>query len=162
MTMDEILEILKNDARISPEEIAKLTGKSANVVKKTIKKYENDGTIIKYSTIINQDLTREASHVWALIEVNIAPQKDAGFDDVAERIYSFPEVKSCYLVSGDYDLLVIVEGPSIQTVSSFIASKLAPMEHVRGTKTHFLLKKYKEDGHVLKKGNNRKVLNISY
>src|SRR5689334_21004185 len=123
--MDEILEILKKDARVTPEEIAKLTGKGADAVKKSIKKYENDGTIIKYTAIINQDLTREASNVWALIEVNIAPQKDAGFDDVAERIYSFPEVKSCYLVSGDYDLLVIVEGDNIQTVSSFIASKLA-------------------------------------
>lgn len=160
--MDEILEILKNDARVTSEEIAKLTGKPVDAVKKTIKKYENDGTILKYTAIINQELTRESSNVWALIEVNIAPQKDAGFDDVAERIYSFPEVKSCYLVSGDYDLLVIVEGDNIQTVSSFIASKLAPMEHVRGTKTHFMLKKYKEDGHVLKKGNNRKVLNISY
>lgn len=160
--MDEILEILKNDARVTSAEIAKLTGKPVDAVKKTIKKYENDGTILKYTTIINQELTRESSNVWALIEVNIAPQKDAGFDDVAERIYSFPEVKSCYLVSGDYDLLVIVEGNNIQTVSSFIASKLAPMEHVRGTKTHFMLKKYKEDGHVLKKGNNRKVLNISY
>ena len=160
--MDEILEILRNDARISPEEIAKLTGKSADAVKKAIKKLEGDGTIIKYTTVINQDLTRDAGKVWALIEVNIAPQKDAGFDDVAERIYSFPEVKSCYLVSGDYDLLVIVEGDNIQTVSSFIASKLAPMEHVRGTKTHFMLKKYKEDGHVLKKSSNRKVLNISY
>ena len=154
--MDEILEILKKDARVTVPEIAKLTGKSAEAVKKTIKKYEEDGTIIQYTTVINQDLTKEAGSVWALIEVNIAPQKDAGFDDVAERIYSFPEVKSCYLVSGDYDLLVIVEGETLQTVSSFIASKLAPMEHVRGTKTHFLLKKYKDSGHVLKKSGNRK------
>lgn len=161
--MDEILEILKKDARITPEEIAKMTGKSVGSVKKAIKKYESDGTIIQYTAVINQDLAKEPnSFVWALIEVNIAPQKDAGFDDVAERIYSFPEVKSCYLVSGDYDLLVIVEGETLQTVSNFIASKLAPMEHVRGTKTHFMLKKYKESGHVLKKGNTRKQLNISY
>src|SRR3989338_3813036 len=161
MIMDEILEVLRKDARITPQEIAKLTGKGVDVVKKAIKKYEDDGTIIQYTTVINQDLTKDAnSFVWALIEVNIAPQKDAGFDDVAERIYSFPEVKSCYLVSGDYDLLVIVEGETLQTVPSFIASKLAPMEHVRGTKTHFMLKKYKESGHVLKKGNNRKVMNI--
>jgi len=160
--MDEILEILRKDARITAPEIAKLTGKSAEAVKKTIKKYEDDGTIIQYTAVINQDLTKESGSVWALIEVNIAPQKDAGFDDVAERIYSFPEVKSCYLVSGDYDLLVIVEGETLQTVSNFIASKLAPMEHVRGTKTHFLLKKYKDSGHVLKKSKNRKQLNISY
>ena len=161
--MDEILEILKRDARVTPAEIAKLTGQKLETVKKVIKKYEGDGTIIQYTAIINQDLAKMPnSFVWALIEVNIAPQKDAGFDDVAERIYSFPEVKSCYLVSGDYDLLVIVEGETIQTVSNFIASKLAPMEHVRGTKTHFMLKKYKESGHVLKKSGNRKQLNISY
>ena len=161
--MDEILEVLKKDARITPQEIAKLTGKSADSVKKTIKKYEDDGTIIQYTTVINQDLAKDAnSFVWALIEVNIAPQKDAGFDDVAERIYSFPEVKSCYLVSGDYDLLVVVEGETLQTVSSFIASKLAPMEHVRGTTTHFLLKKYKEDGHIFKKINHRRRLAISF
>ena len=90
------------------------------------------------------------------------PQKDVGFDYIAERIYSFPEVKSCYLISGTYDLLVIIEGDNIQTVANFIASKLSPMENVRGTVTHFLLKKYKEDGHILKKANQTKRLNISY
>ena len=160
--MDEILEILKKDARTTPAEIAQLTGRGVEAVKKAVKKYESDGTILQYTTVIDQDLARDAnSFVRALIEVSIAPQKDAGFDDVAERIYSFPEVKSCYLVSGDYDLLVVAEGENLPTVANFVASKLAPMEHVRGTKTHFLLKKYKEDGHVLKKGNNRKQLNIS-
>ena len=99
--------------------------------------------------------------VRALIEVNITPQKDVGFDNVAERIFSFPEVTSCYLVSGAYDLLVVVEGENLHTVSNFVASKLSPMEGVRGTSTHFLLKKYKEDGQILKKSNNRKRLAIS-
>lgn len=161
--MDEILKILSQDARISAQEIAKLTGKSVDSVKKTIKSLEKEGVIVKYKTVINHDLIRDSnSFVRALIEVSITPQKDVGFDHVAERIYSFPEVASCYLVSGTYDLLLVVEGENIQTVSNFVASKLSPLENVRGTTTHFLLKKYKEDGHVLKKKQNGKRLNISY
>ena len=161
--MDEILEILANDARMSAEEIAKLTGKSVAAVKAAIKKYEKDGVIIKYKTVINQDLIKDSNtFVRALIEVSVTPQKDVGFDEVAERIYSFPEVTSCYLLSGTYDLLIVVEGDNIQTVANFVASKLSPMENVRGTTTHFLLKKYKEDGQILKKANQGKRLNISY
>lgn len=161
--MDDILEILANDARVSPDEIARMIGKKVTDVKKAIKKYEDDGTIIKYKAVIDPDKARgETSWVRALIEVSVVPQKDVGFDTVAERIYSFPEVTSCYLVSGTYDLLVVVEGETIHTVSNFVASKLSPMDGVRGTSTHFLLKKYKEDGQVLKKNNNRKRLAISY
>lgn len=161
--MDEILEILSGDARISVGEIAKLTGKSADSVTKTIKKYEKSGAIVKYKTVINHDLVRDSnSFVRALIEVSVSPQKGVGFDYIAERIYNFPEVNSCYLVSGAYDLLLVVEGENIQTVSNFIASKLSPMEHVRGTSTHFLLQKYKEDGQILKKKDRGKRLNISY
>ena len=161
--MDEILEILSNDARLSAQAVAKLIGKSTDKVKKAIKDYEKEGVILKYKTVINHDLIRDSnSFVRALIEVSVAPQKDVGFDNIAERIYSFPEVVSCYLVSGVYDLLVIVEGENIQTVSNFVALKLAPMENVRSTATHFLLKKYKEDGFVLKKKTERKRLNISY
>jgi len=161
--MDEILEVLSNDARVSVDEVAKLTGKSVDSVKKTIKKFEKDGVIVKYKTVINFDLLEgQKSHVRALIEVSVTPQKDVGFDNIAERMYSFPEVTSCYLVSGAYDLLLVVEGEDIQTVSNFIALKLSPMEHVRGTATHFLLKKYKEDGQVLKKKAQGRRLNISY
>lgn len=161
--MDEILEILANDARISVQEISKLTGKSVAAVKNAVKKYEQDGVIVKYKTVINHDLAKEPKPiVRALIEVSITPQKDVGFDYVAERIYSFPEVVSCYLVSGAYDLLLVVEGETIQTVANFVAAKLSPMENVKGTTTHFLLKKYKEDGQIFKKVNQRKQLNISY
>ncbi len=161
--MDEILEILSNDARIGAAEIAKLTGQSLDAVKKAIKQYEKTGVIVKYKTVIDQDLARDAkTFVRALIEVSVTPQKNVGFDHVAERIYSFPEVTSCYLVSGAYDLLVVVEGENIQTVSNFVASKLAPMEQVQRTATHFLLKKYKEDGQILKKKSHGKRLNISY
>src|SRR3990167_944518 len=161
--MDEILEILAKDARLKPEEIAKMTSQSTANVKKAIKKYEDDGIIVRYKAVINQDLLKEnGSFVRALIEVSITPQKDVGFDSIAERIYSFPEVTSCYLVSGSYDLLVVVEGENIQTVANFVALKLAPLADVKATTTHFMLKKYKEDGQILKKAKDRKRLNISY
>lgn len=161
--MDEILEILSNDARASAEEIAKLTGKSASAVKKSIKQYEENGTIVKYKAVINQELAQDKKpFVRAIIEVSITPQKDVGFDAVAERIYSFPEVSSCYLVSGTYDLLIVVEGGDIQTVANFVASKLSPLPDVKSTTTHFMLKKYKEDGHVLSKKQQGKRPNISY
>jgi len=100
--------------------------------------------------------------VRALIEVNLLPQKDVGFDKVAQRIYSFPEVSSCYLVSGTYDLLLIVKGRDIHTVSRFVAEKLSPMENVRGVVTHFMLKKYKEDGIMLKQKEEDRRIAISY
>jgi DNA-binding Lrp family transcriptional regulator len=103
-----------------------------------------------------------AASVRALIEVSITPQKDVGFDNIAERIYSFPEVKSCYLLSGGYDLLVIIEGESIQTVADFVAAKLSSMANVRQTATHFLLRKYKEEGQVFKHPKNERRQNISY
>ena len=161
--MDQILEILEKDARLSPEEIAKMTGKKSSKVKLTIKKHEKDGVILKYKTIINKELLgNKSGEVNALIEIRVSPQKNVGFDRVAERIYRFPEVKSCYLLSGGYDLLIIVEGKDIHTVASFVAEKLAPMEDVRGTVTHFLLKKYKEDGDILKKGEKDKRIAISF
>ena len=161
--MDEILEILQKDARTSPEEIAKMLKKSPKVVKDAIKKYEKCGAILKYKAVINKDLIKEEdSSVRALIEVNIIPQKDLGFEKIAERIYSFPEVSSCYLISGTYDLLLIVEGKNLHAVASFVSEKLAPLEHIRGTATHFLLKKYKEDGVILKHREENKRIAISY
>jgi DNA-binding Lrp family transcriptional regulator len=162
--MDEILEILEKNGRASIEDIAKMTRKNPDEVKKAIKKYEKDGSILKYKAVINKDLIKDSeSEVRALIEVNIVPQKDLGFDKIAERIYSFPEVTSCYLISGTYDLLVVVEGRNLHTVSNFVAEKLSCMEHVRGTATHFLLKKYKEDGVILKhKPDENKRIAISY
>ncbi len=100
--------------------------------------------------------------VRALIEVSITPQKDRGFDNIAERIYQYPEVRSCYLVSGGYDLLVIVEGDNIQTVADFVAAKLSSMANVRQTATHFLLRTYKEEGKILIKPKKERRQNISY
>ena len=113
--MDPILEILEKDARITPEEIAKMLKKSISEVKKTLQKFEKEKVILHYKAVIKKELLRNSSEVRALIEVKITPQRDVGFDGLAERIYKFPEVKSCYLMSGGYDLLVTVEGKDLQT-----------------------------------------------
>jgi len=161
--MDEILEVLEKDCRVSVEDISKMLNKKPQAVKQAIHKYEKEGVILKYKAVINKELIKDTeSEVRALIEVNITPQKDLGFDKIAERVYSFPEVSSCYLISGTYDLLLIVEGRNLHTVSSFIAEKLAPMENVKGVVTHFLLKKYKEDGIILKHKEENKRIAISY
>ncbi len=161
--MDEILEILEKNALVTPEEIAKMLKKKPEAIKEAIKKYEKEGIILKYKTVINKDLIKtEEPSVRALIEVNIAPQKDIGFDKIAERIYSFPEVTDCCLISGTYDLLVIVEGKNLQKVSQFVAEKLSCLENIRGIVTHFLLKKYKEDGVILKHREENKRIAISY
>ncbi|MBM3249950.1 MAG: Lrp/AsnC family transcriptional regulator [Candidatus Omnitrophica bacterium] len=161
--MEEILEILEKDARTPVEDIAKMLKKKPDAVKQAIKKFEKEGVILKYKAVINKELAKDTeSEVRALIEVNVTPQKDLGFDKIAERIYAYPEVSSCYLISGTYDLLLIVEGKNLHTVAQFVAEKLAPLENVRGTATHFLLKKYKEDGVILKQREENKRIAISY
>ena len=161
--MDEILEILEKDARTPVEDIAKMLKKKPDAIKQVIKRYEKEGVILKYKTVVNKDLIKEEhASCRALIEVSLSPQKDVGFDKIAERIYSFPEVSSCYLVSGTYDLLLIVEGKDLHTVAQFVAEKLAPLENVKGTATHFLLKKYKEDGVILRHKEENKRIAISY
>ena len=160
--MEDMLEILENNARISLEDLEKLTGKSKKDLQKAIKGYEKKGTIVKYKTVINRQKIKGEKGVVALIEVKISPQKDVGFDLSAERIYRFPEVKSCYLLSGTYDLLLEVCGEDIQTVASFVSEKLAPLSSVKGTATHFLLKKYKQDGVVLVKKEKNSRLPITY
>jgi DNA-binding Lrp family transcriptional regulator len=161
--MDPILQLLEKDARLTASEIAKIVKKPLAVVKKKIAQYEKDGIILGYKTVINKEMVKdENGEVRALIEVKVAPQKDLGFDRVAERIFAFSEVSSCYLLSGTYDLLLVVEGRDLKTVSRFVAEKLSPMENVRGTVTHFLLKKYKEDKILLKNKDEDRRLAISY
>jgi len=160
--MKDILEILEKDARATPAEIAMMLGTTPKAVSAAIKKMEKDGIILKYKAVVNKEMGRDDdSRVRALIEVRITPQKNLGFESVAERIYKFPEVSSCYLMSGAYDLLVVVEGRNINTVANFVAEKLSPMEHVRGTVTHFILKKYKEDGDILKIPEKSKIQAIT-
>ena len=160
--MDEILEILEKDARIPVKDIARMLNKSEREIEKKIKSYEKKGLIVKYKAVLNKDLLEDKKSVLALIEVKVSPQKDVGFDAIAERIYKFEEVKDCYLVSGTYDLLVVVEGKDLNTVADFVAGKLSPLSSVKGTTTHFLLKKYKEDGVIFKKSARNKRLNITY
>jgi len=161
--MDELLEILEKNSRVPVEDIARMLKKKPAIIRQAMKTYEKDGVILGYKTVINKEMLKGVPRqVRALIEVNITPQKDVGFDKIAERIYSFPEVTSCYLISGTYDLLLIVEGKDLHTVASFVAEKLAPLENVRGTATHFLLKKYKEDGVMLKTKEANKRIAISY
>jgi len=146
--LKKILKILEGDARVTPKQISTMTGTPQSEVEKLIKQAEKERTILKYKTIINWEKAGE-EQVSALIEVKIAPQRDVGFDAVAERIYRFPQTRSVYLLSGTYDLLVLVSGKTMHEVADFVSQKLAPIEEVQGTVTHFLLKKYKEDGEIL-------------
>ncbi|MDS0528150.1 Lrp/AsnC family transcriptional regulator [Clostridium sp. SHJSY1] len=148
--MEEILEILEENSRYTDEQIAVMTGKSVEEVKASIKEYEEKSIIAGYKTLINwENVGKEA--VTALIEVKITPQRGVGFDSVAERIYKFDQVKSCYLMSsGGFDLMVMVEGKSMKEIASFVSEKLACQEYVNGTATHFVLKKYKEHGTIFK------------
>ncbi|MBL7125105.1 MAG: Lrp/AsnC family transcriptional regulator [Dehalococcoidales bacterium] len=144
----DILKILENDARTTTKQISTMTGTPSDEVVKLIKQAEKDRIILKYKTVINWDKV-ENEQVWALIEVKVTPQKDVGFDSIAERIYLFPQARSVYLLSGTYDLLVMVAGKTEHEVANFVSQKLAPIEEVQGTVTHFMLKRYKEDGEIL-------------
>ena len=144
----EILKILEDEARTTTKQISTMTGTPNTEVARFIKKAEEDRTILKYKTIINWEKLGE-EQVWALIEVKVTPQRDVGFDSIAERIYRFPQARTVYLVSGTYDLLVIVVGKTMHEVADFVSQKLAPIEGVEGTVTHFMLKRYKEDGEIL-------------
>jgi len=144
----EVLKVLEDNARATPRQIAAMTGLPEDEVARTIKEAEEQRVILKYKTVINWEKLG-GEPVWALIEVKVAPQREAGFDSTAYRIARFPEVHSLYLVSGTYDLAVLVSGRTMQDIAAFVAGKLAPLESVQGTVTHFLLRKYKEDGELL-------------
>jgi len=144
----EILKILEDDARTTTKQIATMTGTSSTKVAKLIKQAEKERTILKYKAIVNWDEVGD-EQVWGLIEVRLTPQRDVGFDAIAEHIYRFPQARTVYLVSGTYDLLVLITGKSIHEVGNFVSEKLAPIEGVQGTVTHFVLKRYKEDGEIL-------------
>lgn len=154
----EIFRILEKDSRATPEQISAMTDIPVEEVEKAIKQAEADQTILKYKTIVNWEKLGD-EQVWALIEVKIAPQRDVGFDAIAERIYRFPQARSVYLVSGAYDLAVMVAGKTMHEVASFVTEKLAPLEGVQGTVTHFLLRKYKEDGEIM--GGGEKVRRLA-
>lgn len=162
--MEEILEVLEKNSRYSDEEIAVMTGKTVEEVREAIRDYEERSIIAGYTTLINWENTGRET-VTALIEVQITPQRGVGFDKVAERIYKFPQVKACYLMSsGGFDLTVIVEGKTMKEVAMFVSDKLSIQEYVTGTATHFVLKKYKDHGTIFreKKTDDREMLFIWY
>jgi DNA-binding Lrp family transcriptional regulator len=143
--IDEILSILSKDARTSVASIATLTGKNESEVKGQIADFEKRGIIKRYKTIIDWEKAG-IEKVLAFIDVKVIPARDVGFDAVAERIYRYPEVQSVWLVSGGSDLRIVVEGQNIRELGRFVAEKLASIEGVTATATHFVLKRYKEDG----------------
>ncbi len=145
--MDNLLKILEDNANLTHEQLAVLCQKEVGDIKRMIEQYEKDGIILGYKTMIDWDKT-DREYVSALIEVKITPQRDRGFDRVAERIYNYPEVQSLYLMSGAYDLAVQIEGKTMKEVAYFVAQKLATIEDVISTATHFVLRKYKDKGVV--------------
>lgn len=145
---EKLLDMIYNNSRISLEDMAVMLGCSEADVKREIEAMENEGVICGYPTMINWDKT-DCEKVSALIEVKVAPQRGLGFDKIAERIYKFDEVESVSLMSGGFDLSVTIEGKSMKEVAIFVHEKLAPLESVLSTSTHFVLKKYKEHGVTL-------------
>nr|WP_243735115.1 Lrp/AsnC family transcriptional regulator [Paenibacillus turpanensis] len=143
----KILELLKEDSRRSAGLIATMLGETEEAVQAAIRQLEDDKTIVKYATVVNWSKVDDEK-VTALIEVQMTPERGRGFDALAERIYLYPEVRSLYLMSGAYDLLVEIEGKNLKQVASFVSSKLSTLEGVLSTKTYFILKKYKQDGFV--------------
>lgn len=146
--MNELLKLLENDARLSPEALALMLDKEVGDIKTIIEDYENAGVILGYQTIIDWDKTDADETVSAIIEIKITPQREHGYDRVAQKIYNYPEVESVYLMSGGYDLSVSIKGKTMREVALFVAERLAPIDGVLSTATHFVLRKYKDNGVV--------------
>ena len=143
----QILSYLEKNSKMDPREIAILLGTEPDVVENEIRKMEEEKIICGYHTMIDWDKT-SSEMVTALIEVRVTPQRGQGFDSIAERIYKYPEVRSVYLISGGYDLMVILEGKTLKEVSQFVTDKLSTLDSVLSTATHFILKKYKDHGTI--------------
>ena len=150
-----LLDLLKEDCRLSLEKLSVMTGASMEEVAATIDSLEKRRVILRYAPMINWDLTE------AMIEVKVTPQRDMGFDAIARRIYCFDEVKSVFLMSGSYDLLVLVEARTLKELAAFVSGKLSPLETVTGTATSFVLKRYKEEGVIFDSGESDRRLVIS-
>ena len=155
-----LLDLLKEDCRLSLEKLSVMTGASMEEVAATIDSLEKRRVILRYAPMINWDLT-DRERVEAMIEVRVTPQRDMGFDAIARRIYCFDEVKSVFLMSGSYDLLVLVEARTLKDLAAFVSGKLSPLETVTGTATSFVLKRYKEEGVIFDSGESDRRLVIS-
>ena len=146
----KLLQLLEQDCTLTPEQLASMADMSVEDVKTEIKRYEDEKIILGYKAIVDWDRTdREA--VTALIEVKVTPQRGEGFDRVAERIYQYDEVESVYLMSGAFDLTVIISGRTLKEVAQFVGERLSTLEDVTGTATHFILHKYKEKHLIFEK-----------
>lgn len=145
---EELLRLIENNSRIELKDLATCLGAEEAAVANMLQDLEREGTICGYYTLINWENTSEEK-TDALIEVNVNTNRDLGFDTIAERIYQFDEVKSCYLISGGFDFMVMIEGKTMREIANFVSSKLSPIEYVTGTATHFIMKRYKDYGTVL-------------
>ena len=145
---EKILAVIEKNSRIDLKDLAALLGEDEAAVTKEIEEMEKENIICGYHTMINWDNTDEEKVV-ALIEVKVTPQRGMGFDTIAERIYQYSEVEAVYLMSGSFDFTVFIEGKTMRQVAQFVSDKLAPMESVLSTATHFVLKKYKDHGTII-------------
>jgi DNA-binding Lrp family transcriptional regulator len=158
--MDKILPLLRKNARASIADLAKASGLGEADVAARIAKLEHDGVVLGYQAIVDPEKTAKES-VTSVIEVKLTPERDGGFNKLAERISKFPEVQSCYLMSGGYDLMVVVEGRTLHEVAGFVSEKLSTMKGVVSTATHFRLRAYKENGVELKKESGPERLSVA-
>jgi DNA-binding Lrp family transcriptional regulator len=154
--LKDVLKILESDARTTVPQIATMTGLSAAEVTELIKQAEKDHIILKYKTVVNWDRVENDEQVWALIEVKVKPEPEVGFDSIAGRIAQYEQVRSLYLASGTYDLLLVVVDKTERKIADFVSQNLAHLEGVQATVTHFVLKRYKEDGEILEGGEGAK------
>lgn len=148
--MTKLLRLLENDCTLSPEQLAAAANMTVEEVKAAVKKYQEEKIILGYKAVVDWERTDQET-VTALIEVKVTPQRGEGFDRIAERIYQYDEVESVYLMSGAFDLTVIISGRTLKEVAMFVGEKLAPLEDVTGTATHFILHKYKENHLIFEK-----------
>lgn len=148
--MDPLLKLLRTNASLKPADLAAMLGVTEDEVRSKIKRYEDDQIILAYRAVLNEE-PLGLNTVRAVIEVKITPERGGGFDRLAERIAKYTEVHSCHLMSGGYDLLVVVEGGNLREVASFVSEKLATIQGVLSTATHFMLKPYKEQGVLMKR-----------
>ncbi len=146
--MRELLEVLEKNSRVSVSELASMLQKSEYEIEKEISRLEREKIILSYGALINWERYGDDT-VTAVIEINLTPQREVGFDAIAERIYRFDEVRTVYLMSGNFDLLVIIEGKSLKDVANFVATRLSTIEGVTQTRSHFMLKAYKKDGVII-------------
>ncbi len=158
--MDELLKILQTNALESRENLARMLGCSVTDIEKRIATFEKSGVIRGYQAILNEDQL-DLEKVTAVIEVKVTPQREGGFDTIAERVSRFPEVRSAHLMSGTYDLLLFVEGRTLREVASFVSERLSPLEGVLSTSTHFMLKTYKRFGVLMHQDDSDERLSVS-